>query len=31
MRCHRIELGHGMTLLRTIWKTKGEEIRKLGE
>jgi len=30
MGCHMIELGHDVTILRTIWKTKGDAIRKLG-
>lgn len=29
MGCHMIEMGHDATILRTIWSTKGEEIRKL--
>lgn len=30
MGCHMIELGHDVTILRSIWRLKGEEIRKLG-
>ena len=30
MGCRMIELGHDVTILRTIWKSEGEEIRKLG-
>ena len=30
MGCHMIELGHDVTILRSIWKMKGEAIRKLG-
>jgi len=29
MGCHMIELGHDVSILETIWSTKGEEIRKL--
>jgi len=31
MGCHMIELGHDVTILRSIWKMKGEEIRRLEE
>jgi len=27
--CHMIELGHGVTILGTIWRRNGEEVRKL--
>jgi hypothetical protein len=30
MGCHMIELGHDTSILKTMWTTKGEEIRKLG-
>ena len=29
MGCHMIEIGHDITILKSIWSTKGEEIRKL--
>lgn len=31
MGCHMIELGHNFTIPRSIWRTQGEEIRKLGK
>jgi 4-hydroxy-2-oxoheptanedioate aldolase len=30
MGCHMIELGHDASILRSIWRMKSEEIRKLG-
>ena len=29
MGCHMIEIGHDVTILKSVWSMKGEEIRKL--